>query len=193
MSYVLKNSSNFFISQNDTKHSNRNGLKEVDIQGLEARPLKRSKPITKKLIPNKIIKPNEAKPDEGSSPPPTLIENNVPTNVLVEPDILEPIKPKEEPPEEPDDIGNFSEHSLEIDMSSMVDTSMGESSSMGDQSQSSLCWKADTKTYVSSDPNAPGKSRIVLFISSTYYVYRYLYKINMEIIKITRSLIVNII
>lgn len=160
----------YFFFQNDNPHVNQNGVRNiqlVDVKSLSdpLAPIKRKTPA-KKPVPNKIFKPNPEKPIEKSPPTPSRIDNDTPTSVLVEPDIVDPIKPKQEPPEGPDEINDFSEHSLEIDMSSMVDTSMGESSSMGDQSQSSICWKSDTKPYISSDTNTPGQ---FIFLSTNIF------------------------
>lgn len=78
---------------------------------------------------------------------------------LVEPEVVvsEGINLKSEPKDSNDDE-MMSEHSLEIDMSSMVDTSMGESSSVGEHSQGPhpICWQSDSKSYIPDNANSPG-------------------------------------
>lgn len=125
--------------------------------------MKRSKP-PKKVIPNKILKPNieNSSLEIGQS----LSEmtksdscEDLSKITMVEPEVLvsEGVRLKSEPKEQIDDEG-LSEHSLEIDMSSMVDTSMGESSSIGEHSHGAppICWQSDSKPYISDNANSPG-------------------------------------
>lgn len=142
----------------------------VDVKNLTTTSgIKRTKP-PKKIIPNKILKPNidQGRPElehtgckEDSSEEESKLS-------LVEPEIVVSeglgVQLKTEPEEYDHEGETLSEHSLEIDMSSMVDTSMGESSSLGGHSQGpQVCWQSDTKPFGTDTTHAPGQSSILAF------------------------------
>lgn len=124
----------------------------------------------KQEVPEKV--PRIESPSEPTAqpltPPRTDVES---TPSILEPElVVVPMEPKEEPIDidEPSEAGEYSEHSLpEMDMSSMLDTSLGETSS-----QSSVCWKADAAKYSQRpvETNAPG------IISLFFLFYRYFFE-----------------
>lgn len=119
----------------------------------EPRPyLKRTKSPRKSKqqeIPAKISKSNSMSESRDSLTPTKIDIETDPS--LLEPELLVDVKPKDEPLEDPIESGEYSEHSLpEMDMSSMLDTNLGET-----LSQSSLGWtKSDMKSMMGAQRGA---------------------------------------
>ncbi|GLV43702.1 uncharacterized protein CBL_06972 [Carabus blaptoides fortunei] len=145
----------------DTSHMNQNGLKNIHVTDVTSLTdprsyLKRAKTFKKSRteVPAKISKSNSSSECRDSQSPSTLeIDSN--PSLLVESELIEPVKPKEEPADYSTESGNQSEHSIpDMDVSSMLDTNLGETSS-------SSCWKSDTKTFGPSGSSTAGGLRFL--------------------------------
>lgn len=144
---------------------NQNGLKNVHVTDVKSLSdprsyLKRAKSLKKSRseVPAKISKSNSLSECRDSQSPCTLeIDSN--PSLLVESELIEPVKPvKEEPADYSTESGNQSEHSIpDMDVSSMLDTNLGETSS-------SSCWKSDSKIYGPSGSNTAGRHEFTTII-----------------------------
>lgn len=141
---------------------NQNGLKNIHVTDVKSLSdprsyLKRAKSLKKSRseVPAKISKSNSSSECRDSQSPCTLeIDSN--PSLLVESELIEPVKPKEEPADYSTESGNQSEHSIpDMDVSSMLDTNLGETSS-------SSCWKSDSKIYGPSGSNTAGRLDVQL-------------------------------
>lgn len=162
------------LTEDSQSQINQNGLKPTSTQieqkiilnqTTPIQTIKRTKPF-KKLIPNKIPKIVDNIPTKETLTKSITDNNEYSNKISLEPEVLvnEDVNMKLEPKDLCDD--DISEHSLEIDMSSMVDTSMGESSSVGEHSQGAnpICWQSDSKSYITDSQNSPSKYLFFILI-----------------------------